>query len=94
VRQSIIPQVMCVNLSLPQSNIFLEQTFNVAWGPLNKFHTCLNVNYISASSNVLLSFTINFHDVVVSWWILVILYAMMAIVLINIINLWLGVPVE
>jgi hypothetical protein len=74
--------------------MFLEKTFTVAWGPLCIFHTCLTINYISAFLNVLLSFIITFQDVIVRWWILIILYAMMAIVTIIIINLWLGVPVE
>jgi hypothetical protein len=74
--------------------MFLSKMFTVAWGPLRKFHTCLTVNYIFAFLNVLLSFIITFHDVIVRWGILIILYAMMAVVLITIINLWLGVPVE
>jgi hypothetical protein len=74
--------------------MFLAKTLTVAWGPLRKFYTCLTVNYISAFLNVLLSSIITFHDVIVRWWILIILYAMTAIVLIIIINLWLGVPVE
>jgi hypothetical protein len=74
--------------------MFLAKMFTVAWGPLCKFHICLTLNYITAFSNVLLSFTVTFHDFIVRWWILIIFYAMMAIVLIIIINLWLGVPVE
>ncbi len=79
---------------MPQSNMFLAKTFTVAWGPLRKFHTCFTVNYISTFLNVLLSFIITFHDVIVRWWILSILYAMMVVVLIIIFILWLGVPVE
>jgi hypothetical protein len=86
--------VACINLSLPQSKKFFAKRFTVAWGPLHKFHTRLTVNYISAFLNFLLSFIITFNDVLVRWGIFIILYAMMAVVLIIIINLWLGVPGE
>ncbi len=55
------PGVVCINLLLPQSKMFLAKMFTVAWDPLHKFHTCLTVNYISAFLNVHLSFIITFH---------------------------------
>jgi hypothetical protein len=73
---------MCINLLLPQSEMILAIMSFVAWVPLHIFCTCLTISYISAFA-VVVSFPPTCHDVIVKWWISVILYEMMASVLVN-----------